>query len=505
MPVTLTVTASTDYRLGLPAPFSGFTDIVFSTAAGASAEFDASQFDGVAISTAVALASDGHADLVFVHMAAAGTFSAAGWNLASWASGYVAIDGSASADSITGSAGLNHIAGGGGADTLIGGGLADTFVYHAGTDVVAGESVAGAGGDDLILVESSDAFDFTGATLSNVEFLVFAFGYAPTVTVGGNQIGGAGLINAVEAQGSLAHALIVTGAVVDLSAVTFNFWTAGRDFITINGTALGADVLIGSSQADMIIGGPGADYMRGDAGDDTYLVDNAGDTVDESALASTGNDTIVSSLSFALANNVHAKGAIENLQLSGVANINGSGNGLANSILGNSRNNSLGGGGADTIKARGGNDVLNGGAGNDGLLGGNGQDRLDGRTGNDTLSGGGANDRFRFTSAQRRDQRRSRHRLRPPPRQAHPEACHLPRRRHRRPPAGAFHRGTHAGGRAGPHRLRPPPRQAVLRPRRQRRACQGAVRHPRQPRRTEQRRFRRDRLMRAAGPIRSPR
>ena len=67
---------------------------------------------------------------------------------------------------------------------------------------------------------------------------------------------------------------------------------------------------------------------------------------------------------------------VENLTLTGSANINGTGNLLANTITGNSGNNILTGGGD--------NDTLNGGGGNDTLDGGTGADTMLGGTGNDT-------------------------------------------------------------------------------------------------------------------------
>ena len=59
--------------------------------------------------------------------------------------------------------------------------------------------------------------------------------------------------------------------------------------------------------------------MIGGLGNDTYVVDNVGDVVTEAL--NEGTDTVQSSVSFALGANV------ENLTLTGSANINGTGNG----------------------------------------------------------------------------------------------------------------------------------------------------------------------------------
>ena len=63
------------------------------------------------------------------------------------------------------------------------------------------------------------------------------------------------------------------------------------------------------------------------------------------------------SISFSLADSVHAIGAIENLTLTGIGAINGTGNALDNILIGNTGNNILTG--------LGGDDTLNGGAGAD--------------------------------------------------------------------------------------------------------------------------------------------
>ncbi|MFM6408355.1 MAG: calcium-binding protein, partial [Microcystis sp.] len=70
---------------------------------------------------------------------------------------------------------------------------------------------------------------------------------------------------------------------------------------------------------------------------------------------------------------------VENLTLTGLSAINGTGNTLNNLIIGNSRNNTLSGeGGNDTIDGGAGNDTLNGGTGNNTYLfgKGDGQDTI---------------------------------------------------------------------------------------------------------------------------------
>ncbi len=67
--------------------------------------------------------------------------------------------------------------------------------------------------------------------------------------------------------------------------------------------------------------------MKGLGGNDTYTVNHTGDKVVE--VAAQGTDKVESTISHTLAANV------ENLQLIGTGTINGTGNELANTIIGN--------------------------------------------------------------------------------------------------------------------------------------------------------------------------
>ena len=103
---------------------------------------------------------------------------------------------------------------------------------------------------------------------------------------------------------------------------------------------------------------PGADTLIGGDGNDSYTVDNVGDTVTE--YANEGIDEINSSVTHVLSAN------IENLTLTGSGATSGTGNDLDNLLTGNS--------GANTLTGGLGNDMLNGGTGADALIGGEGND-----------------------------------------------------------------------------------------------------------------------------------
>jgi len=121
----------------------------------------------------------------------------------------------------------------------------------------------------------------------------------------------------------------------------------GNDTLYGNG---GNDILRGGNGDDILDGGTGNDAMYGGTGNDLYFVDNVLDLAVENDNVS-GLDEVISSVSYAIGPN------IERLTLTGVGNVDATGNSLANVLIGNSGNN--------IINGMAGADQMSGGAGND--------------------------------------------------------------------------------------------------------------------------------------------
>ncbi|MBK6863089.1 MAG: M10 family metallopeptidase C-terminal domain-containing protein [Ideonella sp.] len=114
----------------------------------------------------------------------------------------------------------------------------------------------------------------------------------------------------------------------------------------------GADSLLGGSGDDTLNGGADSDFLSGGFGSDDYIGIGAGDVLTESGA---GIDRVFSTISFTLGNN------FEYLELTSGAN--GTGNGLDNTLIGNTGANVLSGlAGADLLYGREGNDTLDAGA-----------------------------------------------------------------------------------------------------------------------------------------------
>ena len=199
------------------------------------------------------------------------------------------------------------------------------------------DSLSGLAGDDVLV--GNAGMDTMSGGLGNDTYVVDNTG--DVVTESANQ--GTDLV-----QSSVSYTL---------SLNVENLTLTGTAATNATGNTLN-NVLTGNSGANVLDGGAGVDTLRGGQGNDTYIVDSTTDTITENL--NEGTDTVQSSVTYTLGTN------LENLTLTGVAVINGTGNAQDNSLLGNAGNNILTGGS--------GNDTLDGGAGVDTLRGGLGDD-----------------------------------------------------------------------------------------------------------------------------------
>jgi Ca2+-binding RTX toxin-like protein len=122
----------------------------------------------------------------------------------------------------------------------------------------------------------------------------------------------------------------------------------GEESINAYGNEL-SNVLLGNNASNILDGKEGIDTLVGKEGDDTYYVDNTEDHIIENL--NEGTDNVIASASYSLSDNV------ENLTLVGSENLQGDGNSLDNTLVGNLGNN-----------------ILDGKAGSDTMLGGLGDD-----------------------------------------------------------------------------------------------------------------------------------
>ncbi len=199
------------------------------------------------------------------------------------------------------------------------------------------------------------------------------------------------------------------GATIDLRQATLKSELGGGGFVSFatgihggltiakgvkieNATGGSAnDTLVGNGLKNVLDGKGGNDVMFGGKGSDTFIISAAGDVVNE--VSNGGKDDTVKSgaISLDLANYDN----VENLQLTGSGDLNGTGSGVANLLSGNKGKNVLSGkAGNDVVKGGAGKDTLKGEAGKDNLQGQAGGDKLNGGAGNDKLDGGKANDRL---------------------------------------------------------------------------------------------------------------
>lgn len=293
--------------------------------------------------------------------------------------------GTAKNDILTGGAGADRLSGGAGNDTYTVNVVGDTIVElgNQGVDTVLTSLASYALGANLEILTYTGSDNFSGSGTNTGNLINGGAGDDNLKGLDGNDAlnGGAGA-DTIDGgddcdtlHGDAGNDLIFGGNNTDSL-----FGDGGND--TLNG-GRGTDTLYGGDGDDYLDGGDDWDRTYGGAGNDTHVVNHVSDVVVE--LANEGIDTVRSSITYTLSDNV------ENLTLTGTVAINGTGNGLNNLLVGNDANNTLwGGAGNDTLDGGKGKDLLIGGDGDDTYLfgRGSGQDLIDnshGDSGHDVL------------------------------------------------------------------------------------------------------------------------
>ncbi|MDI1278941.1 calcium-binding protein, partial [Methylobacter sp.] len=337
-------------------------------------------------------------------------------------------------DGLYGNGGNDILDGGAGNDYLVGNVGNDTYLFNQG----GGQDTIydGAGNVDTVRFGAGIAADDIIFTRSGTDLVLGINGTSDQLTI---------IDWGYDANSHIERVEFADGTVWDaaqLQAFVSVVPTSGTEqaddleaWVGENATLQGLggdDALYGNDGNDILDGGAGSDYLSGSTGNDTYIVDNTGDVVVENA--DEGTDTVQSSISYTLGDNV------ENLTLTGVGAINGTGNALDNVLAGNSAINVLSGGfgndtyiinnvgdvvientdeGTDTVQSsvsytlganvenltltgtaaingtgNGLDNVLIGNSAVNTLTGGLGNDTLDGGSGADTMIGGLGNDTY---------------------------------------------------------------------------------------------------------------
>jgi len=286
------------------------------------------------------------------------------------------LNGGSGNDNIDGGEGNDSIDGGSGTNTLSGGAGNDVFLY---TIDGGGATSTINGGADIDTINVSDTGN-SNETL-NVTFSTNRLTLIEAATVAADVEQVVADLSNGDAD-TLEYSTASAGVTVDLGAGTASGFLSIAGIENVTG-GNGADILIGNGAANVLNGRGGADTLRGLGGNDTYIVDNAGDVVDETAAGSGGLDAVETSLTtYTLSDGV------ENLTYTGNNAFTGNGNALNNVVTGAN--------GGDTLSGLDGNDTLNGDAGNDTLNGGIGADTLNGGAGVDRMTGGDGADIFIF-------------------------------------------------------------------------------------------------------------
>lgn len=252
-------------------------------------------------------------------------------NLTLVGSAAINATGNSQSNIIIGNDAANVITGGLGNDILTGGGGADTFVINAGD------------GSDIIT-------DFTPGSPAGhdvVQLTGFAFTSFSDIQAAMTQVGNDVYLALTNQDTLVFRNTAIASFTSDDFQLPGSLPVGGLITSWINGSA-SSHMVYGTSANDKITPYNTDDTMVGWNGDDTYVVNNANQKIVENAGG--GIDSVEAWTPYTLPSNV------ENLTLM-MGGLTGTGNQLANRIVGSS--------GDDVLNGGGGNDWISGGAGND--------------------------------------------------------------------------------------------------------------------------------------------
>ena len=300
------------------------------------------------------------------------------------------IIGSDANNTLNGGAGDDSLTGGLGTDNFIGGLGNDTFFTNSSSENVT--EAAGEGTADRVIASST--FSLTAG--SAVEFIqtdnaagitaINLTGNALAQTITGNAAnnslndGGAGAADTlIGGAGNDTYNVNNTGTIVTetvgngtadrvSTSVTFAL-AAGSDIeslttssstgttaINLTGNALRQTITGNDGDNVLNTGGAGAaDALTGNGGNDTYIINNAADTISEIANDGTA-DRVQTNVSYVLGSATDIE-FMETTNAAGTGAINLTGSSIAQTLTGNA--------GANVLDGKLGNDTLVGGAGND--------------------------------------------------------------------------------------------------------------------------------------------
>ena len=261
---------------------------------------------------------------------------------------------------LNGTSGDDRISGYATSDVLLGFSGNDELQGYDGDDILDG----GAGDDYLMGMEGSDTYLFgfgsgldtiNNAHLDSTYVGIDKIQLGAGVTPGSIRLfrGGEDLFLMFDGNDDLLRVLshfapVYYGWNYSVDKIEFASGSVWTD--TEINLAVGIEVVNGTGGADSMVGSIGAQLLIGEAGNDTYVVNDLNDLVIEGVGG--GTDLVQSSISYKLGTNV------ENLTLTGTANLNATGNSAANVLVGNVGNNMLdGGAGADTMSGGAGDDT----------------------------------------------------------------------------------------------------------------------------------------------------